>query len=223
LERSLKANDRFLYPFISAGGVNDQVRIGRTSQMIKFPSLFRSQKSIPDPSKAMTDEIIKIGSPDGSLGRQRNQIVIRQAQSPDRPFVISLGKQLFEIYGPYERAIARWFDHETTSTFIAEFDRVRVGFSMLGSLSHRFDMPPSFELLAIGLYGSARRKGVGNRLMETVEEYAAQKGLDRLFLHTAVKNYPAQQLFYKRGYRPWGLKSQFYPAGQDAIVMAKKI
>ena len=222
MERTLKENDRFLYSFISAGEVNDQVRIGRASFMIKFPSLFRSQRSIPDHSNAMTDEIIKESS-DDSLGRQNNQIFIRQAQSLDRSFVISLGKQLFEVYGPYERAISRWFDHEATSTFIAELDRAKVGFGMLGSLSQRFEMPPSFELLAIGLCGSVRRKGIGNRLMETVEKYAAQKGLDRIFLHTAVKNYPAQQLFYKRGYRPWGLKPQFYPAGQDAIVMAKKI
>ena len=223
MERPLKGNDRFQYPFISACEVNDQTGIARPSRMIKFPSLFRSQKSIPDHSNAMTDEILKIESSDDSIGRQKNQIIIRQARSIDRSFVISLGKQLFEVYGPYERAISRWFDHETTSTFIAVFDRVKVGFSMLGSLSHRFDMSPSFELLAIGLCGSVRRKGIGNRLMETVEKYAAQKGLDRIFLHTAVKNYPAQQLFYKRGYRTWGLKPQFYPAGQDAIVMAKKI
>lgn len=195
----------------------------RPKRMFKLPSLFRSQKSIADPSFAMAEKIKGIESSDGDLDEQKDQVFIRKARSIDRAFVTSLGKQLFEIYGPYERAISRWFDHETTSTFIAELDRVRVGFIMLGSLNQRFDMPPPFELLAIGLCGSVRRKGIGTWLMETVEKYAAQQGLDRIFLHTAVMNYPAQRLFYKRGYRPWGLKPQFYPAGQDAIVMAKKI
>jgi ribosomal-protein-alanine N-acetyltransferase len=171
----------------------------------------------------MKEKIKRTESPEGGLGRQKDQLLIRKAQPLDRTFVSSLGKRLFDVYGPYERAISRWFDHEITATFIAELDRVRVGFIMLGSLNQRFDMPPSFELLAIGLCGSARRKGIGNRLMETAEHYAAERGLDKIFLHTAVMNTPAQQLFYKRGYRPWGLKPQFYPAGQDAIVMAKKI
>jgi len=203
--------------------MNDQVRFGRYGRIFKFPSLFRSQQSITDHSLTMAEEIKGIESPDGDLDEHKDQVFIRKARSIDRAFVISLGKQLFEVYGPYERAISRWFDHETTSTFIAELDRSSVGFIMLGSLNHRWDVPPSFELLAIGLCVSVRRKGIGNMLMETVEKYAAQQGLDRIFLHTAVINYPAQQLFYKRGYRPWGLKPRFYPAGQDAIVMAKKI
>ncbi len=171
----------------------------------------------------MNGKIKRTESAEGNLGEQKAQVFIRKARLSDRAFVIALGKQLFGVYGPYGQAISRWFDHETTSTFIAELDRIRVGFVMLGSLNHRWDMPPSFELLAIGICLSARRKGIGNRLMEAVEKDAARQGLDRIFLHTAVKNHPAQQLFYSRGYKPWGLKPQFYPAGQDAIVMAKKI
>jgi ribosomal protein S18 acetylase RimI-like enzyme len=203
--------------------MNDKDRLRRRRQFFKFPTLFRSRKPIIGPSFAITKKIKETESPEGDLGEQKDQLFIRKARSIDRAFVSSLGKQLFDVYGPYERAISRWFDHETTATFIAELDRVRVGFIMLGSLNQRFDTPPSFELLAIGLCGSARRKGIGNRLMETVENYAVQRGLDRIFLHTAVMNYPAQQLFSKRGYKPWGVKPQFYPAGQDAFVMAKKI
>jgi ribosomal protein S18 acetylase RimI-like enzyme len=157
------------------------------------------------------------------IKEQVEKITIRKARSIDRAFVISLGKQLFETYGPYERAIALWFDQETTATFIAQYDRIRAGFIMIGTLDHRRQRPSSFELLAIGCRRSTRRKGLGTRMMETVEEYAAHRELNRIFLHTAVTNYPAQRLFYKRGYRPLGLKTRFYPAGQDAIVMSKKI
>ena len=203
--------------------MNDKGRLRRHRRFFKLPSLIRSQKPIIGPSFATIEKMKGTESPEGDLGERKDRLFIRKARSLDRTFVSSLGKHLFDVYGPYERAISRWFDHETTATFIAELDGVRVGFIMLGSLNQRFSMPTSFELLAIGLHGSARRKGIGNRLMETVETYAAQRGLDRIFLHTAVMNTPAQQLFYKRGYRPWGLKPQFYPAGQDAIVMAKKI
>jgi len=163
------------------------------------------------------------GFPDDILTEQEKRIIVRKARLKDRVFVISLGKHLFKVYGPYEEAISRWFDYKTTSTFIAESDRMRVGFIMLGPSSHRQDPSPSFELLAIGLHASSRRKGIGNRMMETVEKHAAHQGLDRIFLHTAVGNYPAQQLFFKRGYKPWGFKPGFYPAGQDAMVMLKMI
>lgn len=203
--------------------MKNQHRFGRYRGIFRIPPFFRSQGSAAGHSSSSTEKDNKIESPDDGSREQETGIIIRKACLIDRSFVVSLGKQLFNIYGPYEGAVSRWFDHETTATFIAELDRRRVGFIMLGALGHRWETPVSFELLAIGLCPAGRRKGIGNRLMETLENHAAHQGLDRIFLHTAVRNYPAQQLFYKRGYRPWGLKPQFYPAGQDAIVMSKKI
>ena len=174
-------------------------------------------------SSAMPENIPPNQGPDGDSEKQERKIIIRKARRLDRTFVISLGSQLFSIYGPYERAVSQWFDHETTTTFIAELNRTRVGFIMLGSFNQGWETPLSFELLALGLCPASRRKGIGDRLMQTMENHAVQQGLDRVFLHTAVINHSAQKLFYKRGYRPYGLEPQFYPAGQDALVMSKKL
>ena len=38
---------------------------------------------------------------------------------------------------------------------------------------------------------------------------------------TAKENIPALNLFTRNRFASWGLKKHFYPAGQDALIMAK--
>lgn len=47
---------------------------------------------------------------------------------------------------------------------------------------------------------SARKQGVGERLMKHAEQFAQETGSRGLFLRTATDNYPAQQLYEKCGW-----------------------
>ena len=48
---------------------------------------------------------------------------------------------------------------------------------------------------------SARRGGVGSKLVEQAAEWLVQRGVPRVMLWTAEKNGPAQRLFDKLGFR----------------------
>ncbi|MCI0556444.1 MAG: GNAT family N-acetyltransferase [Anaerolineae bacterium] len=54
---------------------------------------------------------------------------------------------------------------------------------------------------------SARKQGVGERLMKHAEQFAQETGSRGLFLRTATDNYPAQQLYEKCG---WVKDDKFY-------------
>jgi ribosomal-protein-alanine N-acetyltransferase len=94
---------------------------------------------------------------------------------------------------------------------------------MLGALERDFRIPAVSELLAIAVEPDRQHMGIGQMLLDEIEKKAASLGEKRLFLHTATENVAAQKLFIKNAYRPQETKRNFYPKGQDALMMVKEI
>lgn len=130
---------------------------------------------------------------------------------------------MFGIYGPYREWISRWFQSDSAVTVVALIGGKPVGFAMLGRFSEPPEILLSAELLAIAVEPSNQRVGAGRMLMKEIEEIALSRGVNRLFLHTAKENTPAQKLFASRLFIPSNLKRKFYPAGQDALLMVKDL
>lgn len=154
---------------------------------------------------------------------QRNRVHVRQAVPSDEGFVIRLSGKVFNIYGPYAGMIRRWLDLDTTITLIALQEGKPVGFAMLGTIESDLTIPAVTEILAIAVGPDRQRMGIGQMLLREIEKKAASVGEKRLFLHTAIGNIAAQKLFMKNAYRPLETKSNFYPKGQDALMMVKEI
>jgi ribosomal-protein-alanine N-acetyltransferase len=153
----------------------------------------------------------------------RTRIHVRQAVPSDEGFIIRLSGRVFNIYGPYRVMIRRWLDLDTTITLIALQEGKPVGFAMLGSIESDLTIPAVTELLAIAVGPDRHRIGIGQMLLREIEKKAASIGEKRLFLHTATGNIAAQKLFIKNAYRPLETKRNFYPRGQDALMMVKEI
>jgi ribosomal protein S18 acetylase RimI-like enzyme len=150
-------------------------------------------------------------------------IDLSRSNASDKEFIIRLSKDLFQLYGPYEKTVPRWFESSMVITTTASLDKRPVGFAMLGNFSERYDLKYGSEILAIAVEPEMQGAGIGEILLKNIEREAALSNIKRLFLHTAVENLPARKLFNRNGFRPWEVKMKFYPAGQDAIVMAKEI
>jgi ribosomal protein S18 acetylase RimI-like enzyme len=60
-------------------------------------------------------------------------------------------------------------------------------------------------------------------LLQAIEETAQEMHCEQLVLHTASDNYGALRLFEADGFRLKRSKSRFYPQGQDALEMMKKL
>ncbi len=68
-----------------------------------------------------------------------------------------------------------------------------------------------------------RRKGLGMILMSALEEEAKKRQAETSILEVRVSNSPALRLYLSRGYQGIYARSRYYPDGEDAIVMQKKL
>jgi len=95
-----------------------------------------------------------------------------------------------------EASLLSMFNDPFTQGFIAEVDDQAVGYIRLffNRDEHRLYVP-SFHVLT-----GFQKQGIGMRLLESAEEYAAEKGLDELWIGVMVKNRQALLLYRKVGF-----------------------
>jgi len=154
---------------------------------------------------------------------EKTGLRIRPAGPSDARFVVQLSGRVFHVYGPYERIIKSWFESGMTVTLIGLLNKKPVAFAMISHLPHEENQQHVSELLAIAVVPEEQRMGIGEMLLKEMERKAAEMNTKELFLHTAEENMAAHKLFSKNGYYSWGIKKNFYPAGQDAVFMSKEI
>ncbi len=68
-----------------------------------------------------------------------------------------------------------------------------------------------------------RGKGVAKMLMDAMHEKAKAIGAEECFLEVRVHNDAAISLYQKYGYKTYGVRAKYYPDGEDAFVMKKKL
>lgn len=153
----------------------------------------------------------------------RDRVTVRPARAADVDYIRSLSKKVFQQYGPYENMLARWFESGIAVTLLALMEKRPVGFAMLGRLERRRYPPGVSELLAIAVEPAKWKLGIGGLLMREIQRDAKDLKVETLVLHTAVENLPGRKLFEKYGFTPFEVKKNFYPEGQDALMMYKDI
>lgn len=67
-----------------------------------------------------------------------------------------------------------------------------------------------------------RKQGIGDALMNQLEQVALEKEMIGITLEVRINNTPAQRLYHKHGYRAEGLRKNYYPdTHEDAVIMWK--
>jgi len=74
------------------------------------------------------------------------------------------------------------------------------------------------ELLRIAVDPAHRGGGLGRRLLEACQDELACQGLETLYLEVRVSNASALRLYGACGWRRCGLRSGYYPDGEDAAL-----
>lgn len=151
-------------------------------------------------------------------------VTLRYAIISDSGFIRRLSRDVFTIYGPYDEILSKWFNADKgVSTVIACQNSIPIGFAMLSEPSDRYDLQDVSELLGLAVEPKKQRNGVGELLLGSIDKISESLNIKWLLLHTAVDNAPAQRLYKKFGYTPLEVKRNFYPEGQDALVMCKAV
>lgn len=83
------------------------------------------------------------------------------------------------------------------------------------------------ELITLAVDPSARKGGIGGRLVDGFLTEAQTRGAESVFLEVAANNLPAQSLYARKGFEPKGKRRGYYqtPEGArlDALVLARAI
>ena len=150
-------------------------------------------------------------------------MLFRVAIDKDLEFIIQLSGELFSRYGTYDEIVAGWFSESGVITVVALEKERPCGFAMLVMERQRMFESRRGHLLAIGVLPQHQREGIGRALLEHIEEVTRQYGSTEMRLWTAVDNEQALSFFEKAGYQIIGSKNSYYPNGQDALALSKKL
>jgi ribosomal-protein-alanine acetyltransferase len=78
------------------------------------------------------------------------------------------------------------------------------------------------QILTIGVIPSARRRGVGQAMLDELLAEAARRGAVAVFLEVRVDNDAAQQLYRRNGFTDLRIRRGYYDNGRaDALEMRR--
>ena len=153
-----------------------------------------------------------------TLPTTRERLSVREWTPADDAFVAKLAEEAFGEYGSQSARYMLSVTHRASArTWVALEAGVPIGLLVL-ELTAR-----DGAVLAVAVAARARARGVGGRLMQVAESYAAARGALRLTLFTADSNLAALDLFLRRGFRIVGRRQRFYSRQQDACKLEKTL
>lgn len=82
---------------------------------------------------------------------------------------------------------------------------------------------PTGHVITIDVISTARRTGVGSRLLQAAEDRLRAEGSRAVGLETAVDNLSALSFYKRHGYSVIRTWPRYYPDGVDALVMKKEL
>ena len=126
-----------------------------------------------------------------------------------------------EVNQKSAKEIGEWFSRDPRYVILAtERDGEVIGWTSLNPYSHRCAYAGVADL-SVYVRRDQRGQGVGTKLLEEIEEQAAENGFHKIVLFTFPFSELGQGLYRKRGYREVGVfREQGKLDGQYVDVMA---
>jgi ribosomal protein S18 acetylase RimI-like enzyme len=145
------------------------------------------------------------------------------AKEGDLDFISRLARDVFSKYGKYDEIVPVWFLQPGVITEIIVAGGDPLGFAMLALEKRDPPEPRGAHLLAIAVSPAHQGKGVGSALLNHMQELARTYRVSEMHLWTAHDNLLALPFFRKAGFEIRGSEARYYPRGQAALAMSKKM
>jgi ribosomal protein S18 acetylase RimI-like enzyme len=148
---------------------------------------------------------------------------LRAYRDSDGAFVEALARQAFGEYSSRAGAPSvRAATLPGVIAIVAVATRSPVGFAML-TIHEQGTSRRIASLDAIAVVASQRGKGIGKALLSGAEREARKRRAVELRLVTAEANVAALDLFLRSGFEIAERLERYYPRGQNAVAMRKKL
>jgi len=197
-------------------------RYGKYGEIKRLAHL-RKGRSSPSYTTGLGIETVRRSARYKRKSFSRDQVKITAAGVTDEGYIRSLSKRVFNRYGPYDDTLVRWFGSGGAVTIMASTDKRPLGFALLGRSAHGHPFSCVYEILAIAVEPEMHGLGIGSLLLDDLEKKAKGLQAEKLILHTAVINPHGRKFFKKHGFITAETNRNFYPEGQDALMMYKEV
>ena len=148
---------------------------------------------------------------------QYNDVIIRTAVYKDLEDIFRIELESFKIPYPKKYLVAL-LALAGDLFVVAETREGIVGYAVgvlrLNDIGH---------IVSIAVAKRWRRKGIGTRLIRELEKRFKEKNMRASRLEVRVSNRPAIRLYEKLGYKIIDRIENYYPDGEDAYLMFKKL
>ncbi|HLG05101.1 MAG TPA: ribosomal protein S18-alanine N-acetyltransferase [Gemmatimonadales bacterium] len=139
---------------------------------------------------------------------------IRRAGVADVPAIVDVERACFN--DPWSaRSIQEAIQSETSRAFVAEKIAGLVGY-VLARISGR-----EGEILDLAVRPGARRQGIARRLLGAAMDSLRDSGVEEVYLEVRESNRAAIALYRAEGYRPAGMRTDYYRNPPEAALVLR--
>ena len=143
-------------------------------------------------------------------------MIYREIQEADIPILAELEKECFAQ--PWsEESFRGALNARITAFFICEEDGEILGYGGVQCL------PPEGAITNIAVRVGARRRGIGNGLVNQIAAHCAGACITGITLEVRESNTKATQLYEKCGFERLGVRKNFYARPRENAVIMRKI
>ena len=146
-------------------------------------------------------------------------MLLRPFRASDLETLWAIDQACFPPGISYSQAeLAGFIAHRGSRTWVAEEGSAIVGFLIADRQPRKVG-----HIVTIDVVEATRRRGVGSKLMDAVEQWGREQGLRLIYLETAEDNLAARRFYEARGYRRLRRIEDYYRNGLAAWVMVKEL
>lgn len=145
-------------------------------------------------------------------------MIIRRMTPEDVPAVAAIEKECFSM--PWsEKSFLDSVDREDTVFLVCVDDCSDCGEIIAGYIGMYISFDEG-EITNVAVASSYRKKGCGQKLIETAKQEAIVRNVESILLEVRKSNDPAISLYEKLGFENIGIRKNFYEhPTEDAIIM----
>lgn len=143
-------------------------------------------------------------------------MILRACRKEDLSKIATIEKQCFSDPWTEETFLALFSSPYSHSLAFFE-DEEPIAYCFFSSLFE------TAEILNIATHPNYRQQGLGYRLLQETLKSTKGYGANEMFLEVREHNEKAKRLYEKTGFLPVGIRKEYYPDGENAIVMRKEL